>query len=201
MTKIPDPFDLIPSRKAKALPGLRMADLDIAHESVRVSAQPDQVLSDNPLNYDFDMCPVPLTGLGEDEMYLEARWRDPQTHAAMAAADPRLQDLFKRAGFGTELSGVRIPPGQYAREHDRDRHNVIVRLTQSLSEIDTSQMDWGAINRLDFFKAHAEARPVPTAPGGAPAPRRTRPDPKRQFAMIVMVCGIVLLALAALSLP
>lgn len=200
MTKLLDPFAMIPKRRVYAgRDDLRSFTEE--DETSNVSVLPEQTLSDDPLNYDFDMCDAPWADASmAGGTTLEARWRDPATVAAMKAADPRLQNLFQLAGFSTDVSGVDAPEGQYPAHHDRARHDVIVKLTRYLSEGDMADIDWGLINRMDFFQAQAQAIPFATrqtvATDGPPALQNNL----RKVAMIGLVAGVLLIGIAGASL-
>lgn len=196
-----DPFEYIPDRRVYRgrddLRSFTEEDDDVQPGPVL----PEQSLSDDPLNYDFDMCEAPWA---DDTMSggttHEARWRDPATVAAMRAADPRLQNIFELAGFGSDVSDVDLPAGQYLAQQDHLRHDVIVKLTQYLSQGNTAAFDWGQINRMDFFKAQAEATPL-IQQGAAqadhiPAPRNN----KRQFALIGLIGGFLLIGIAVAAM-
>lgn len=176
------------------------------------AAQPDvvplRVL--DALLYDFDIVDIPpdpaqqahldaLRALGQDvdDTNVEARWRDPQTARALSQASLGVRELFKKAGFGTAISGRRTPSGHHDRADDPTRHDVIMRLTNAMSEANADNFDWGQFDCAAFFKAHAES----VATGGVAVPEQStrRPDRKRSIALLGLLIGIGLLMVAGLT--
>lgn len=163
-----------------------------------------------PLNYDFDIITVApdaaqqahldaLAALGQDvdEEQIQARWRDPATVAAMDQASRGVRELFKAAGFGTIVSGKRMPVGSYPAEEGEARHEIVMRLTNTIAEADAAALDWAPIDIAAFFKAHAEATSVRTQ-SVDPDAVAIAPN-KKKFALIGLVIGLALLMIAGLS--
>lgn len=171
--------------------------------------QPLPVL--DALNYDFDIVRIEpdaaqrahleaLAALGQetDDITIEARWRDPRTVTALSHASRAAQNMLREARFGTTVSGVRLPAGHYPAEDAALRHEVVMHLTNLLSDVDATGVDWGAFDCMAFFKANAEAEPIRSAAPPS-VPQTSSSFGKRQLALAGLAVGIALLAVAVVA--
>lgn len=116
------------------------------------------------LNYDFDLLPARPDARGPDRA---ARFRDPRTAAALAAAPQAVRDYLFEAGFedGTYHSGA--PAGRFPAADDDPRAALIERLAAAVARHDLPvAADGAAAAEGDFFlpaffEAVMTAEPLP----------------------------------------
>ena len=162
-----DEYD-INARDNRCPDGGRIKKQNWGHLDVRAANNPSATLG--VLSYDFDFIAVsaPMGRLDgsrlfhdpNSDTYYEARWRNPNTVMAITLSNPTVRDLLRDAGFGSEMSGAKLPKGRFDPSHETMRHDVIRRLSQVLHKNADRDIDWGQFDCAAFYADHADALPI-----------------------------------------
>ena len=122
------------------------------------------------LKYDFEM----FTVIPEDQQIrVEAEglprelagrkialFRDPLTAAALRKASGDVQAAFQAAGFGFNVYDSGTPEGRFPEEDTPERDNVLVRLGETLDNVDLETADFGGFDLNDFLDHLHSASPI-----------------------------------------
>ena len=139
------------------------------------------------LNYDFDMVPgtpglfadIALTGTPQ----ITARFRDPQTVAALKRAPQPMQDYLHASCFGSDTHHSGAPAGRYPLADEAARIAVIEALAENVARFDlprpndTQPVD-DDFHLPTFFAAVAEAEPVEMEICQVPEPEAITAEPQ-----------------------
>ena len=106
-----------------------------------------------------------------------AKFRDPQTAAALAGASPRVKAYFETCGFVFNPSGKVLPSGAFDEQFDGPLNDVASRLQENLHQFHLKDQMWNEFDLGACIVSIENAKPI-EVPAIAPPRRRKRADQK-----------------------
>ena len=103
-----------------------------------------------------------------------AKFRDPQTAAALAGASPSVKAYFDACGFAFNPSGKAIPAGAYDKRFDGQLSDVASRLQENLHQFHLKDQMWNEFDLGACIVSIGSAKPIEVPATAAPRPRKRR---------------------------